>query len=252
MKNNKKIKVCVIGKYGFIGSSLTRKFESLGYEVTSTPSKDVIAIFDFGSPVHMPFEQAPDYYIQTLLPKHLYFLSLGIYYVWPSSALVYEDKSLAFINFKKSLEEISFAYPNNLGLRIFPIYGPGETRTAIYQWCRDMSMGKRPEVWGDGKQKRDFIYIDDVIDSIIKMAGIGTNKKRMTGIVDIGGGNPIAFNKIIKTINNLLNTDLQPIYKQIPKEYSKGIVCQNPVTAKTDIEDGCRAVLEWIKQKNNE
>ena len=251
MKSNNMTKYCIIGKHGFVGGALSKKLESMGYQTTSTPSKDVAAVFDFGSPVHMPFEQAPDYYIKTLLPKHLYFLSCGIYYVWPSSALVYEDKDLAFINFKKTLEEISLAYPNNLGVRIFPIYGPGETRTAIYQWCRDMNKGKRPEVWGDGKQKRDFIYIDDVIDNIIESAGIGKSRSKRTGVMDIGAGKPTAFNKIIKNINKILNTDLEPVYKKTPKEYSKGIVCQNPVKTKVDIEEGCRAVLDWIKENDD-
>jgi nucleoside-diphosphate-sugar epimerase len=238
---------CIIGRHGFIGSALSNKLQSMGYEVTSNPSSDVDAIFDFGSPVHLPFEDTPDYFINTILPRHLYFLSSGKYYVWPSSALVSEDREIAFTHYKKALEELSLIYPNNLGLRIFPVYGPGEKRTAIYQWCYDMKKGKRPIIWGDGKQKRDFIHIDDVIESIINLSAIGQSEsKRNKGIMDLGGGKPVSFNKVVNTINRILDSNLKPIYKSAPKGYSRGIVCKNPVPTRVSLEKGCRSVLDWI------
>lgn len=229
------MKTCIIGRQGFIGKALANR---LG-EVVSTPTRDCDIIFDFGSPVHPPFEENPDYYFKTLLPRHLYFLSFGVYYVWASSALVYEKKEIAFTHFKKVLEETAKCYPNNLGLRIFPVYGEGENRTAISQWCKDMKHGKRPVVYGDGTQKRDFIYIDDVINQIFALI-----EKRVTGLRDIGVGKPISFNDIIGKINTILGTNLQPIYKKAPKGYSDGIVCKNPGERRYTIESGLKRILE--------
>lgn len=227
-------KYCIIGKSGLIGGALARRLK----DVSSTPTDDTEVIFDFGSPVHPPFEQNPDYYIKTLLQRHLYFLSLGKYYVWPSSALVYEEKEIAFTHFKRVMEELGKIYPNNLGLRIFPVYGIGESRTAIHQWCEDMKKGKRPAVYGDGTQERDFVYIDDVVDQILHYVKI-----KSTGIVDIGAGKPTSFNIIIDTINEILGTNLKPIYKKAPNGYSKGIVCNNPGKTKVSIYDGLRKIL---------
>jgi nucleoside-diphosphate-sugar epimerase len=227
-------KYCVIGRSGFIGGALAKRLGN----VTSTPTKDCDIIFDFGSPVHMPFEENPDYYFQTLLQRHLYFLSFGVYYVWPSSALVYEEKEIAFTHFKKAMEELAKAYPNNLGLRIFPVYGVGEHRTFISQACEAMKQGKRPEVWGDGTQERDFIYIQDVIDQIMSYIAI-----RSVGIRDVGAGKPTSFNSIIQTINDILGTKIEPIYKSAPKGYAKGVVCQNPIPTKNSIYDGCKKIL---------
>jgi nucleoside-diphosphate-sugar epimerase len=228
------MKACIIGKSGFIGSALAKRLEN----ITSVPTKDCDVIFDLGSPVHPPFEENPDYYFKTLLERHLYFLSFGVYYVWPSSALVYEDKPIAFTYFKRAMEELSKAYPNNLGLRIFPVYGPGEHRTAISQWCETMKQGKRPVVWGDGTQERDFIYIEDTIDQILSLV-----HKKATGICDIGVGKPISFNGVIAKINKVLDTNLKPIYIKAPINYSKGIVCKNPGKRRYSIEDGCKAIL---------
>jgi nucleoside-diphosphate-sugar epimerase len=227
------MKACVVGRNGFIGGALAKR---LG-DVTSTPTKDCDVIFDFGSPVHPPFEENPDYYFKTLLPRHLYFLSFGVYYVYPSSALVYEPKELAFTHFKKAMEEIAKAYPNNLGLRIFPVYGPGENRTAISQWCEDMKHGRRPTVYGDGTQERDFIYIDDVVDQILTHVNM-----RATGVRDIGIGKPTSFNDIIRKINTILGDNIEPIYKPAPQGYAKGVVCPTQNEGRS-LDDGLKAIL---------
>lgn len=225
---------CLIGRQGFIGGALAKRLK----DVSSTPTKDTEVIIDMGSPVHPPFEENPDYYFKTLLPRHLYFLSLGKYYVYPSSALVYEPKEIAFTHFKRAMEEIAKAYPNNLGLRIFPVYGPGERRTAPSQWCEAMKKGEQPIVYGDGTQERDFIFIDDVVDAILKFI-----EDRATGVRDIGKGLPISFNNIVSMINIILKTNLEPIYKPLPSQYSAGIVCQNPVNTNYSMYDGLSKIL---------
>lgn len=227
-------KYCIIGRNGFIGGALAKKLR----DVDSTPTQDTKVIIDMGSPVHPPFERNPDYYFQTLLQRHLYFLSFGKYYIYPSSALVYEPKEIAFTHFKRAAEELAKAYPNNLGLRIFPVYGPGEERTAIAQWCFSMKNGIRPTVYGDGTQERDFIYIDDVVNAIV-----GAIKEKRTGIMDVGARNPVSFNSIVADINKILGTKLDPVYRPLPEQYSAGIVCQNPVKTEVSMYDGLTRIL---------
>ena len=227
-------KYCIIGRNGFIGGALAKRLE----DVSSTPTQDTEVIIDMGSPVHPPFEENPDYYFKTLLERHLYFLSYGKYYVYPSSALVYEPKEIAFTHFKRAAEEIAKAYPNNLGLRIFPVYGPGENRTAPSQWCEAMAKGDRPVVFGDGTQERDFIYIDDVVDAILRFI-----EERATGVRDVGKGSPVSFNDIVASINSILGTNLEPEYRPIPAKYSAGIVCKEPVFTKFSMYDGLTRIL---------
>lgn len=230
---------CILGRHGFLGSALEKK---LGKEnVSSFPTKDTKILFDFASPVHPPFEENPDYHMHEALSSFMYLLPYcrdnGIKFVYPSSALVYE-KDTVFAKFKKTLESLASCYPNTLGLRIFPVYGPGEHRTVISQWCKAMKKGERPVIWGDGTQKRDFIYVDDAVNSIIEYAHLDN------GIADIGNGNPVSFNLIYQTINNILGTDIQPIFKKFPKEYSLGIKCQNPGLQTVNLKDGITRILE--------
>lgn len=231
--------ITIIGKHGFLGSALAERFG----EVDSFPTKKTKILFHFGSPVHPPFEQNPDYHMNEIINSFLYLLPFcrdnNIFFVYPSSALVYE-KNTTFTKTKKIMELMASCYPNTLGLRIFPVYGPGENRTVISQWCKQMKNTQRPVVYGDGEQKRDFIYIDDAIDQIMKLV-----KDQTTGIKDIGSGKPVSFNEIIKIINGLLDIHLFPVYVKKPFNYSAGIVCKTPMPVKYSIYDGCKRILGY-------
>lgn len=121
---------------------------------------------------------------------------------------------------KISCEAIANSYLNinSVGLRIFAGYGPGEERkrdfgSIIYLFIKDILKNKSPLIYGDGNQTRDFIYVDDVIKSIIKSAEIDYN-----GIINIGTGEEASFNEIVEIINKKLNKNIKPKY--IKKESS--------------------------------
>ena len=73
-------------------------------------------------------------------------------------------------------ESLAFAYFNefgvsSIGLRFFSIYGPNERHKKKYannitQFMWDMMGDKRPVIFDDGKQTRDFIHVDDVIEAL--------------------------------------------------------------------------------------
>ena len=232
----------IVGKHGFLGSALAERFT----EVTSWPTKDTKILFHFASPVHPQFDENPDYYMSETINSFLYLLPYcrdhGIYFVYPSSALVYE-KDTAFAKCKKIMELMASCYPNTLGLRIFPVYGVGEQRTVISKWCRLMKQGQPPSsVYGDGTQERNFIYIDDVIDQILDLVN-----QRVTGIRDIASGEKgTSFNDIIKMINKELHTDFKPEYVPGPKNYPKGIFSKNPGRCKVSLKEGIHRICQEI------
>ncbi|HJY98672.1 MAG TPA: SDR family oxidoreductase [Patescibacteria group bacterium] len=240
MTKDKRKTVCVLGHEGFIGSALTRELLKTG-EVTHFPSEKCRVIYDFASPTHEGFDANVDYNFNTIIPRMAYLMRYcadhNIKYVYPSSALVYElDRP--FKAFKEITEKMQDIFPaDSLALRIFPVYGVGEKRTVIYQWCMDILAGRQPTVFGDGTQIRDFIYIDDVISNILKLS------KTKTGFVDIGPGKPHTFNKIIALINKEAKTNIKPKYVKEPNVYSKGIFCKNPVPCIVSLREGIRKVL---------
>ncbi len=238
--------VCILGRHGLIGSALAKRVEyypDVGITSFPTPKTDVL--FHFASYTHIAFEENPDYHMREIIDSFLTLLPYcrdhGIKFVYASSALVYEKEkeSLAFTKCKKALELIASAYPGTLGLRIYPVYGPGETRTAIYQWCQAMKKGESPVIYGDGEQQRDFVYIDDVVDIALDLVA-----KDFVGVVDIGGGKLRSFNDIVKEINNILGTDIPITYRPAPVDYSRAVnLSHGPLQAKTSLHDGLKKVL---------
>lgn len=254
----KDVSVCVIGQYGFIGSALVKKLKSLGAKITKSPVKDNRIIFNLSGPTHLQFEENPGFYLKETISTFMNLMDFcqenNITYVWPSSALVYEnDKHSPFIYTKKAIEELQRVYKaNTIGLRIFPVYGVGEEnkgrfKTIIYQWCEQIINGESPVVYGDGTQKRDFVYIDDVVDHIL-----GFGRLETSGMADIGAGAPESFNDIIGYINEACGTNIQPTYVAQPNEYSRGIVCQSPLPMKVTMREGIKKIMEDLKWRKSQ
>lgn len=237
-------KVCIIGGHGLIGSALAARY----LDVTSIPTRDTKILFHFGSHTHPRFNENPHYEMKQILDSFSQLLPFcyehGILFVYPSSALVYE-RDTQFSMFKKTLEHLAACYPTRtLGLRIFPVYGPREQHTVISQWCRQMARDERPTVYGDGKQERDFIYIDDVVDQIVQLAEYPHWRDHVR---DIGAGKLTSFNDIVAMINAELGTNLEPRYVQKPHDYPTGITCPRPLPVKTPVELGIRKILQGIR-----
>lgn len=236
---------CILGRRGFIGSALAGKLKTLGHSVTSNPTPEMDVLVHLASPTHPAFDQNPSYHMTEQFTSFNYLLpyckELGVPFVYASSALVYEpEKKSSFRHCKMALEQIAEGYGGEtLGLRIFPVYGPGEETTAITQWCRQMSIDKAPVIYGDGTQKRDFIFITDVVDNIIRLI-----ENRNTGIVDLAGGHPTSFNQIVEMINEELSTDIKPIYQPSPMGYSQGVETSSPVPTKVSLRNGIQRILE--------
>src|SRR5207249_1758311 len=92
--------------------------------------------------------------------------------------------------------EVLFHQAIIVGLRYSNVYGPGEDHkgrlaSMIHQLARQMRSGKRPRIFTAGQQKRDFVYIDDVVEANIKAM---TAKE--SGVFNAGAGRSWTFNEV--------------------------------------------------------
>jgi len=188
--------------------------------------------------------------------------------VYPSSGNVYSGNDMPHLETiypkpknlyaaaKVACEAIANSYADfvkSLGLRISAGYGPGEEwkgdfGSAPFLFIRDLMSGKAPEVWGDGKQTRDFIYIDDIVTMILKAA-----ETNYTGIVNVGSGGEVSFRDLIEKISNILNVNIQPIF--VPKEVNyverikadvtlnKKLFGVNPIS----LDDGLKKFIDYLR-----
>jgi UDP-glucose 4-epimerase len=238
--------ISILGSHGFIGNALVKQLKKQGEIVYPYPRKDVKYLFFFGSPSsNILFDQNIDYCFEETINSFLNVIQFcrdnHIKLVYPSSATIY-NKNTSYARCKAILEEIHLAYGGDvLALRIFAGYGVGEAHkgeyaSVVYQFCQQMKKGERPVIYGDGTQTRDFVYIDDIVDTII-------STKDVTGILDVGTGLNSSFNEVVHLINLYLGTDIEPKYVKKPIQYVEETKCSNPIDWKIGIEDGIKRII---------
>lgn len=141
----------------------------------------------------------------------------------------------------------------SVGLRIFAGYGPGENHkkefaSPVTIFLNFILNDESPIVFGDGTQGRDFVYIDDVVEAIIRCA-----ERDTPPIINVGSGKVYPFNDVIRLINELLGKDIRPKYVAKPVNYLE--ITQADITlmknilgiTPLDLKEGLK---KYLKQLN--
>jgi len=102
-----------------------------------------------------------------------------------------------------------------VGLRYCNIYGPGEAKkgkraTLIYQLAQTM-LKEKPLLFKYGEQKRDYLYIKDVI-----RANLLASEAQESGIYNCGFGKAASFNEIVEILNTTLDVNREPEFIDNP------------------------------------
>ena len=97
----------------------------------------------------------------------------------------------------------------SVGLRIFAGFGPGEEHKGEYAsvvtlFLNSLMNNKPPVIFGDGTQNRDFVYIEDVVDAIVRSA----EKPISNTVINVGTGKNLKFNDVVQIINRLLGKNI--------------------------------------------
>jgi UDP-N-acetylglucosamine/UDP-N-acetyl-alpha-D-glucosaminouronate 4-epimerase len=143
-----------------------------------------------------------------------------------------------------------------VSLRFFNVYGPRQDPSSPYSgvlsiFMRCLIERRSPTIFGDGEQTRDFTYVEDVADLVIKAAGApGVSGK----VYNAGNGNRYSLNSIWRSLQEIEGVE-------IPAEFGpprEGDVrdSQADITAtvrdlghapRFTLEEGLRRTLEWYK-----
>ena len=100
---------------------------------------------------------------------------------------------------------------NIFGLRFFTVYGPrGRPDMAPYKFIKAIQEGREIVKYGDGNTFRDYTYVLDIVNGIIKSINLD---KEGYHIYNLGNGNPITLNKFIALCENV--TDKKALVKEI-------------------------------------
>lgn len=102
-----------------------------------------------------------------------------------------------------------------VGVRYFNVFGPreahkGAASSMIYQLAQQMKAGKRPRVFKHGEQKRDFVYVKDVVQATL--LGLAAP----SGVYNTGSGTPRSFNDVIAALRAATGVKLETEYFDNP------------------------------------
>lgn len=161
---------------------------------------------------------------------------------------------------KKANEVMAHVYHklydmNIIMLRFFTVYGPKQRPDlAINKFTRLMLEGKEIPMFGDGTTSRDYTYIDDIVDGIIKSCEYTLNNKNVYEILNIGNSSPTSLKEMIEIIASTLN--VKPHINQLPMQpgdvdrtyadISKAnkLIGYEP---KTSFKEGIKKFVDWYK-----
>ena len=159
---------------------------------------------------------------------------------------------------KKSGEVIGHVYHklyeiDMIQLRFFTVYGPKQRPDlAIHKFTKMVLAGEPIPFYGDGNTKRDYTYIDDIVDGILKSIDYLFKNQDVYEIFNLGESHVVSLKEMVETIEKVLGKkavldkqpmqlgDVEKTYADISK--AKEVLGYDP---KTNFEDGIKKFVEW-------
>ncbi|MDR2772547.1 MAG: GDP-mannose 4,6-dehydratase [Elusimicrobiota bacterium] len=162
---------------------------------------------------------------------------------------------------KSACEQMIYSYSflyniHSVCLRFFTVYGPRQRPDlAIRKFVDLIEAGKPIPVFGDGNTKRDYTYIDDIVDGVC--AAIEYDKTPYE-IINLGGDHPIVLNEMIEIIEKQIGKkstrEVLPSQKgDVDKTISDITKAKNLLNYHPQIsfKEGIKRFLSWRDEQNN-
>jgi UDP-glucuronate 4-epimerase len=138
-------------------------------------------------------------------------------------------------------------------LRFFTVYGPRQRPDlAIHKFARLISNGKPIPVFGDGTTRRDYTYVDDIIDGVTAASSYDQSDYE---VINLGESRTVELRELISLLEKELDThaviDRQPPQPgDVPQTFAditkaRKLLGYNP---QTQIEEGLRRFVDWFKR----
>ena len=159
------------------------------------------------------------------------------------------------------------------GLRFFTVYGPwGRPDMAVWLFTAAIMQGKPVRLYNNGHMRRDFTYIDDVVEAVVRLIGqpptanehfansppAPASSTAPWRIYNIGNCRPIGLLSLVNVIENAVgrpaNIELLPLQPgDVPETCADSSDLETAVGFKptTSIETGVRSFVEWLREFQN-
>ncbi|HEX5431734.1 MAG TPA: NAD-dependent epimerase/dehydratase family protein [Bryobacteraceae bacterium] len=139
------------------------------------------------------------------------------------------------------------------GLRFFTVYGPwGRPDMAPYRFAQAIERGERMDIYNYGRMQRDFTYVDDIVEGVVRLAQREASGPRL---FNIGGSRPVGLMDFVRALESALG-------KRAPKRFmpmQKGdvrathadvedLVAATGFRPATPLETGVARFVSWFRE----
>lgn len=249
--------ILISGHKGFIGSNLVKELE--GHNIIGVDIKDGHSILDsnyintlfefyqFDTVIHLAAIAGVGYSIEhSEEVLHNNIIGFDIlakcaikhnvkHFIYASSSSVYGDNGKVKSPYavSKAANELQAQVYSTLsdtkftGLRFFTVYGKGIRQDlAISKFIKAMNDNKPITVYGDGTQKRDFTYVEDICEAIKVI--LESDKDWKNEIFDIGYGETTTVNTLIHILKGYINPTFDKVIYEDEKGYDVKMTLADP------------------------
>ncbi|GAA3099223.1 NAD-dependent epimerase [Rhizobium viscosum] len=180
---------------------------------------------------------------------------------------------------KKSMELMAHSYSHlykipTTAFRFFTVYGPwGRPDMALFKFVKNMIADKPIEIYGEGNMSRDFTYIDDLVEAVVRLSGVIPSETNRVAdakietlshqapfrIVNIGGGQPISLMDFVEKVETAMGHKAKrvmlPMQKgDVPRTFASPdlLLALTGYQPNTPLEIGAKAFVEWYLEARQE
>lgn len=141
-----------------------------------------------------------------------------------------------------------------VSIRYFNVFGPRQDPSSPYSgvislFIRALLEKRQPKIHGDGEQTRDFTYVANVVDGVLRAA----EQPGISGeVFNIATGSRISLNHLLATLQQLLGTNIEPVYgppragdvrdSQADISKAERMLGYKPLVS---FEEGLKRTVEW-------
>ena len=173
---------------------------------------------------------------------------------------------------KKATEEMAHSYAHlwkipTTAFRFFTVYGPwGRPDMALFKFVRATLAGEAIDVFGNGQMRRDFTYIDDLVEAVVRLVDRPPREGEPVGeidslspvapwrVVNIGCGRPVGLLDYVEAVETSLGLPVQRRFLEmqkgdVPATFASPDLLERLIGYKpsTGIEVGVKAFVEWYR-----
>lgn len=146
-----------------------------------------------------------------------------------------------------------------VSLRYFNVFGPRQDPDSAYaavipKFIAAMLRGQRPTIFGDGRQSRDFTYIDNVVEGNLLAC---TAPAAVGETINLAAGGRVTLNDLVARLNDILGSDLAPIHaaerpgdilhSQADISKARELLGFEPTV---DFSEGLRRTVDWYRDSS--